>query len=166
MFLRLAMPALILAGCAVEMAPSAGAPDCVALFQRYDRTKATMSTPSGAADRMPIPPALQPAVQALNEAHCLTRSDSLDLTADAAPVVDGGAAIAPTRLHAGVVTSQSDEAAVLAFFAAHGVPARSIGAAGLGRRIYLGPFATEAALDGAASLAAAAGFAAVYRVDQ
>ena len=68
-------------------------------------------------------------------------------------------------MHAGVVTSMEDEAAALAFFAATGRRARSIGAAGLGRRIYLGPFATEGALDGATALARAAGFAAPYPAD-
>ena len=54
-------------------------------------------------------------------AGCLTLSADLDLAAAAPPVVDGGAAIAPIRVHAGVVTSMEDEAAALAFFAAHGV---------------------------------------------
>ena len=78
-------------------------------------------------------------------------SDELDLDGrPAPPVAAGGAAIAPVGLHAGVVTNMEDDAAARAFFAANGVPARSIGAPGLGRRIYLGPFATEGALDGGA----------------
>jgi hypothetical protein len=83
-------------------------------------------------------------------------------TATRPPVTDSGPAIPPTSIHAGVVTSTADEANALAFFNAHGARARSIGAAGLGRRIYLGPFATQGALDQARDLAVAAGFAAPY----
>ena len=78
------------------------------------------------------------------------------------PVVDGGPAIPPVSLHAGVVTNMADDADARAFFEAHGVPARSIGSPGLGRRIYLGPFRTQAALDGARDLAVRAGFAYPY----
>jgi len=159
----LALSALLLAGCSVTSgADPDGLPDCTRLFQRYDQIKATMSTPSGHSDRMAIPLALQPAVQDLQRSKCLTMSDELDLTATLPAVTDGGAMIEPVWLHAGVVTSQGDEAEALAFFAAQGVPARSIGAAGLGRRIYLGPFATEERLAGAAALARAAGFDSPY----
>ena len=60
----------------------------------------------------------------------------------------------------------ADEANAIAFFNAHGARARSIGAAGLGRRIYLGPFATQGALDQARDLAVAAGFTAPYPADR
>ena len=50
-------------------------------------------------------------------------------------------------------------------FSRNGVAARSIGAAGLGRRIYLGPFGTQGALDGARDLAVRAGFASPYPAD-
>jgi hypothetical protein len=163
---RLAPFALLLAGCAAGPVAGPSDPDrCVALFQTYDRIKATMSTPSGRSDRMVIPRDLQPPVQDLQEAGCLTLSAGLDFSVTAPPVVDGGAAITPTGVHAGIVTNMGDEAAALAFFAAQGIEARSIGAAGLGRRIYLGPFATQGALDGAMALARAAGFASPYPAD-
>lgn len=113
---------------------------------------------------MPIPPALQFEVSALRSAGCLTDGDDLAPMAGIGPepVRDGGAPIPPTALHAGVVTSTADEALALGFFEARGVRARSVGAPGLGRRIYLGPFATQGALDGARDLAARAGFAAPY----
>ena len=66
------------------------------------------------------------------------------------PVADSAPAIPPISLHAGVVTNMQDDARARAFFAAHGVPARSVGSAPLGRRIYLGPFATQGALDAGA----------------
>ena len=162
---RLAFSVLLLSGCAAGPVAGPSDPDCVALFRTYDRVDATMSTPSGRGDNMPIPPDLQRPVQNLRSAGCLTLSADLDLAATAPPVVDGGAAIAPIRVHAGVVTSMEDEAAALALFAAQGIDARSIGAAGLGRRIYLGPFATEGALDGGTALARAAGFASPYPAD-
>jgi len=123
-----------------------------------------MSTPSGPDDRMAIPPALQMPVAGIQSLGCLTFSDDLApmATATRPPVASGGPAIPPTSIHAGVVTNMADEANVLAFFEAHGAGARSIGAAGLGRRIYLGPFATQGALDQARDLAVAAGFAAPY----
>jgi hypothetical protein len=113
---------------------------------------------------MVIPPALQLPVQLLREADCLTLSAELAGmdAAGGAPIADSGPAIAATSLHAGVVTSMADEANAIAFFAANGVAARSIGAAGLGRRIYLGPFQTQGALDGARDLALRAGFASPY----
>ena len=42
------------------------------------------------------------------------------------------------------------------------MPARSVGSPALGRRIYLGPFGTLGALDGARELALRAGFASPY----
>jgi hypothetical protein len=163
---RQACLSLLLAGCAAGPVPGPTGPEqCVALFETYDRIKASMSTPSGRADRMVIPPVLQRPVQDLQEAGCLTMSDELDVEVAAPPVVDGGAAIAATGVHAGIVTDMGDEAAALAFFEAQGIEARSIGAAGLGRRIYLGPFATQGALDGAMALARAAGFASPYPAD-
>ena len=146
--------------------PGAATPErCIVLFRTYDAIDASMSTPSGKRDRMPIPSALQRPVGDLQQAGCLTLSDELDLAVAGAPVTDGGAAIDPVGLHAGVVTSMEDEVAARAFFSERGVPARSIGAPGLGRRIYLGPFATEDALASATALARGAGFAAPYPAD-
>ena len=162
---RLALSVLLLSGCAAGPVAGPSDPDCVALFQTYDRVDATMSTPSGRADNMPIPPDLQPPVQDLQAAGCLTLSDEFDFAVAAPPVADGGVAITPTRVHAGVVTNMEDEAAALAFFEAQGIEAGSIGAAGLGRRIYIGPFATEGARDGAMAVAQAAGFGSPYPAD-
>ena len=56
-----------------------------------------------------------------------------------------------------------DDAAARAFFAANGVPARSVGSSALGRRIYLGPFRTQGDLDGRrATSRVRAGFAFPY----
>ncbi len=156
-----------LSGCAGTTGPEATRGDsasCVAAFQWYDSVEASMSTPSGRADRMSIPPALQVPVGRIQSLGCLTLSDELApmATATRPPIADSGAAIQPTSIHAGVVTNMADEANALAFFNRHGARARSIGAPGLGRRIYLGPFATQGALDQARDLAVAAGFSAPY----
>jgi hypothetical protein len=155
-----------LAGCATAPAGpqrAAGA-TCVVLFQNYDLAYATMSTPGGRRDRMSIPPALQLPVQLLMQSGCLTTSSDLAgmEAAGGPPIVDSGAQIVPTSLHVGVVTNNADEANAISFFAANGVAARTVGAAGLGRRIYIGPFGTQGALDGARDLALRAGFAAPY----
>jgi hypothetical protein len=55
-----------------------------------------------------------------------------------------------------------DEARVRAFFEARGVRARSVGDPMLGRRIYIGPFATQGGLESAAALARSIGFIAPY----
>jgi hypothetical protein len=165
---------IALAACAAGPGPSPVARSdsaaCVDAFRWYDAVSATMSTPGGRDGRMSIPPALQFPVARIQSLGCLTFTDALApmATAERPPVADSGPAIPPTSIHAGVVTNMADEAEALAFFNAHlntpGARARSIGAAGLGRRIYLGPFATEGALDQARDLAVAAGFAAPYPV--
>lgn len=162
--------ALTVGACSAADAPgpargaAATAADCVLLFQRYDQVEATMSTPAGRSDRMPIPPDLQLPAMQIRNAGCITMTADLARMAEvAAPAVaDGGRAIAPTRVHAGAVTSMADDAAARAFFEAHGVRATSVGSPALGRRIHIGPFATEGALDGAMALAKAAGFASPY----
>lgn len=152
-----------LAGCTGSPSPGPARGDagtCVELFRWFDLVEATMSTPSGANDRMAIPQQLQLPAQRLRSADCITMSDDLApmSTAGGLAPTPAGAAIPPTRLHAGVVTNMADDATSLAFFAANGVPARSVGSAALGRRIYLGPFGTQGSLEAAQDLAVRAGF--------
>jgi hypothetical protein len=100
----------------------------------------------------------------LREAGCLTNPPSSPVWT--APrkrsVVESGPAIRPIALHAGAVLSMEDDARVRSFFEARGVRARSVGDPMLGRRIYLGPFATRGGLDSAAALARSIGFIAPY----
>lgn len=149
-----------LVGCGGAEAPAPR--DCVALFQQFDAIEATMST-SGWRDDRAIRPELQWTTSVIRQNRCITFSDALHLDAPAGLVRDSGPPLVPpTRVHAGVVTSMADDAAARAFFAAHGVPASSVGSAALGRRIYIGPFATRGAFDGAMALARSAGFAYPY----
>lgn len=138
--------------------------DCVALFQQYDVVEATMSPSGRRYDSMAIPPQLQGPAARIRQARCITFSDSLRFDVPPTVVVaeSGPTFPRPVRVHAGAVTSMDDDAAAQAFFTARGVAATSIGSAALGRRIYLGPFATRGGLDSAMALARAAGFAYPY----
>lgn len=151
-----------LAACS-DMPPPAPA-DCVALFQRFDLIEATMSTAGPRGDRPTIRRELQMVTSAIRQHGCISLSRELNFSATPPlPVADSGPRLVPpTRIHAGAVTSMADDAAARAFFAAHGVHATSIGSAALGRRIYIGPFATRGAFDSARALARSAGFTNAY----
>lgn len=138
--------------------------NCVALFQQFDVIEASMSTAGPRRDDMAIRPELQGTTARIRQANCITFSDDLRLDASVpGGVAESGPAFPrPVRVHAGAVTSMADDAAARAFFEAHGVRATSIGSPALGRRIYLGPFATRGGVDGALALARAAGFAYPY----
>jgi hypothetical protein len=153
---------LALAACA----PQGGVPEvaregeCITLFRQYDDLQQWVRR----RDDVTIPPELELQQIWLRQAGCITMNDALAgmESLPLVPVTDSGPAIAPISLHAGVVTSDATDAQVRAFFEARGVRARSIGEAGMGRRIYLGPFATQGALEGARDLALAAGFVGPY----
>jgi hypothetical protein len=165
-FSRLALALVILAGCALpEPGPSRGAADCVALFRQFDVLANLFPDNGRRFDDRVAPPPVEAQAQRVRNAGCITLTrDLAGMEGTAGQVADGGAAIAPISLHAGVVTSMADDARARAFFASQGVPARSLGSAPLGRRIYLGPFATQEALDGARDLAFRAGFRFPYPV--
>ncbi|MFO1140989.1 MAG: hypothetical protein U1E59_01150 [Amaricoccus sp.] len=134
------------------------------MFQQFDTLQWLYpNNKSRYQNRVAQPPVATQA-QLVRNAGCITTSAELAGMAQVEPgtIANSGAAIAPTSLHAGVVTSMEDDARARAFFAAHGIQARSIGSAPLGRRIYIGPFATQGALDRARDLAVRAGFASPY----
>jgi hypothetical protein len=156
-----------LLGCAPAGAPGASrAPGdvCVALFRHFDVLENLFPNNQSRYQNRVARPRVEAQAQRLRSAGCLTLTRDLAGMEGAPqpPVGGGGAAIPPISLHAGVVTSMEDDARSRAFFASRGVPARSVGSAPLGRRIYLGPFATQGALDGARTLALDAGFASPY----
>jgi hypothetical protein len=139
---------------------------CAALFRDYDQ-KAWLypNQPFRDDDRARlIAPALERPTRLLRNHGCLTLSSDLDgmpaLAARLAPyrIERGGAAIRPVPVHLGVVTSIIDEARATAFFRGLGYRSRGIGAAGLGRRLYIGPFTSQGAVDQALATAREAGF--------
>jgi hypothetical protein len=166
--------ALALAGLAAACAaPAARPPDpaeCEAIFRDYDRNLRLQ--PSGVYSIRDDRPVLRPAfsrlgVRALQRgcitgANDLANLDALRQSALADRPLDTTPAIAPVSVHVGVVTSFVDEVSVLQFYRALGYPARSIGADGLGRRIFVGPLATEGQVAEVTDLARRAGFIAPY----
>jgi hypothetical protein len=162
--------ALLLAACVTLALPAvaraADPAQCLALFIDYDRR--AISYPTTRLGDVSPPPALSQPIQRLRRAGCLTTSADLDATAPLAArlspyVIDrSGPAIAPVPIHLGVVTSISDEARATAFFRGLGYRSRGIGAEGLGRRLYIGPFTTQSALDQALAVAREAGFIAPF----
>jgi hypothetical protein len=131
----------------------------VALFRQFDRLEALYPSNQRRYQDRVAPPLVEAQAQRLRMNDCITLTRDLSgMETAAAPAAVGGPGIAPVSLHAGVVTSMEDDARARAFFASQGVPARSIGSAPLGRRVYLGPFDTQGALDSARDLAFRAGF--------
>lgn len=157
-----------LVGCAPVERAAAPAADragtCVALFQDFDRLEALHGDPRPRRDGSIAPAVLVAQGQRLRRAGCITRDADLAgrEAVAVAPWSEAGAPIAPIALHAGVVQSNAMDDTMRAFFEARGIRARSVGSAVLGRRIYLGPFATRGGLEAAAALARAAGFVAPY----
>lgn len=162
------LAALALAACAAGPSP----PDpsrCGVLFARYDTAARLHPVTRFYEDGGEVPPgAVSRQVVALRANDCLTRAADLDglpaLVARLQPfrIAEGGAAIAPTPVHLGIVTGISDEAFVTRYFRGLGYRSRGIGAEGLGRRIYIGPFTSQAALDQALAIGREAGFIAPY----
>ena len=74
----------------------------------------------------------------------------------------GGGAIPPVTIMAGIVTSPVAETRAIAFFQSLGYPTRTVGAPQLGRRILVGSFTTQGALDQALAVAREAGFESAY----
>lgn len=168
---RAALLLAALAGCAAggvtpPPGPDASASVCADLFRQFDAIEAGLSTPTGRRDNYSVPPELVVPARRLRSGGCITLT--ADLTALDAPApttfAESGPQIPATSLHAGVVTNMNDDARVRAWFGAAGVPVRTIGSSALGRRVYLGPFATRGGLESATELARSAGFPAPYSV--
>lgn len=168
-------PLLILTIAAAIAGSAAGAPasaqtrpadaaTCVVLLKQFDVLQNLYPNNKSRYDGRVAQPPVETQAQRVRNSGCITLTRELVgmETVAAPPVSNAGPAIAPTQLHAGVVTNMADDARARAFFASKGVLARSVGSAPLGRRIYIGPFATQGALDEAAALALAAGFASPY----
>lgn len=166
---------MLLSGCAgVPRAPERDPVRCEWLYRDYDRATRTNSPYSTSADddrALVLSPEYSRRANRLLAAGCVTRSaeiaDLLSLREEIGwnRPADSGAAVEPVALHVGVVTSITDEVMVLQFFRSIGFGAQSQGGEGLGRRIYIGPLATEGAVADAVAVARRAGFVAPYASD-
>ena len=142
-------------------------PQCPGRFEIYEAAS-RMTGATGNQPRMTTSSQVREAARLLRMGNCLTFTDQLAPLATLGPEAgararaNAGPSIPPTSVHVGSVTSMADEARVIDFFAAQGLRARGLGAPYLGRRIYVGPFATAGALEGAMGLARDAGFAYPY----
>ncbi len=163
-----ALLALLAAAPALAAGPGRDPAVCASLFARYDTAARVYGTAGFDENGVSPPAALSRWIVPLRAKGCLTYADDLAgmdaLAARLAPfaIADGGAAIRPTPVHLGIVTSIGDEAHVTRFFRGLGYRSRGVGAEGLGRRIYIGPFTSEGARDQALAIAREAGFIAPY----
>lgn len=162
---------LLLAGSASAASPQRDPATCLALYNQYDNAAWLYPNyPFGPSngDRQLQPSELNRPMQLLRINGCLTSSSDIDgmpaLQQRLSPHVvrDSGPAIPPTALHVGIVTGIYDEGRATQFFRGLGYRSRGVGAIGLGRRLYIGPFTSQGALDEAIRIAQEAGFISPY----
>ncbi|MBP7242279.1 hypothetical protein [Amaricoccus sp.] len=162
----IAVAALAMAGAAFAASPGVDQ-TCLNRFRAYDRATTTFSNSDWGRDGV-IAPATSNAIQRLRAGGCITDWDDIALMPTVAGELHGklkgehGPAIRPTSLMVGIVTGYSGELQARQFFSAMGYRVRSQGAPYLGRRIFIGPFATEGGLAEATGVALRAGFVAPY----
>jgi hypothetical protein len=157
------------AACGVVSEQTRDPSRCVQLFAEFDSLE-SISRPDleGGFGHSAFGFRLNSVTNALRQNRCLTMSrDLANLDALAASragfaPADSGAVIRPVAVHVGVVTSMADDARVRAYFEGLGYRATSIGSARLGRRVYVGPVASEGALAELIGIAREAGFVAPY----
>ena len=163
---------MLLTACASGGAPDAArdAERCVFHFEQYDIATTTFPNEprSARGGGYVLNPVIQRSISLLRDGDCLTMIAELDGMAELGESLQpferarGGTVVPPMALHAGMVTSTSAEAASVAFFEGLGYPVRTVGAPQLGRRVFVGPFTTQEALDQALGVAREAGFASAY----
>jgi hypothetical protein len=172
--LLLAGVAALAAACTSQSRPARDPAVCQAIFEAYDA--AAWAYPDNALrdddSQIIVGPALSRRIQQLRTNGCLTLSRDLDgmpeLAARLAPytITDSGPAIPQTVVHLGVVLSIYDEGRTTQFFRGLGYRSRGIGAAALGRRLYIGPFTSQGAVDQALETAREAGFISPFATDR
>jgi hypothetical protein len=153
-------------GCTVQNTPWKDPEVCRENFEAYDAAVRSFGTTYGDPDTMNG--TVSRTAQDLMTDGCITRSDDLaEMEAARERLsphrpVESGAPRSATAVHAGIVDGFSSQARVTQYFAALGYRSRSVGAQGLGRRIYIGPFYSQGAIDEAIRVARAAGFVSPY----
>jgi hypothetical protein len=162
--------AALLAGCAPGTGPAGGntvsTRSCVSLFQQLDVVE-DFENPLLGDDEVSVPRAVQPVAGWLRNNGCITYSRDLTgmaaaLQDPATPRGDGSRQRSGALIHAGAVTSIRDDARALDYFSALGFHSYSLGTPGIGRRVYVGPMATEAGVAAVLDAAQRGGFAYPY----
>jgi hypothetical protein len=142
---------------------------CRETFRQYD--DAVRSAGASGTGDLRLPGDVSLHGQRLITRGCLTRQQDLaglESTAERLKphaITNSGAPTRPTAVHAGIVDGFASQARVTAYFSELGYRSRSRGASGIGRRIYIGPFYSEGAIDEAIAIARQAGFISPYRSD-
>jgi hypothetical protein len=159
----LTVPLALVIACAVN-SPRGDDAYCAELFDQLDAIEQTIVVPR------PLPLAFpdfrQQQLARIRQAGCLTMTADLagmeDLGQRLEPATGAGAAFPrPVAVQVGVVTSMQDDARAKAFFESLGYRARSVGAPGLGRKVYVEATSQEA-LQAIVSIARQAGFIGPY----
>lgn len=166
----LGLGALLIAACTLpQRAPFGDPAVCLQTFRSYDR--AVRSAGPSATTQLRPQPQVARYGQLLITRGCLTRQPDLvgieSLAERLRPfeIVNSGAPTRASAVHAGIVDGFSSQARASSFFSSLGYRSRSIGAPGVGRRIYLGPFYSEGAIAQAIDVARQAGFVSPYLSD-
>lgn len=165
-----ALLALAAASCAPLPRQSSDRAACVGLFQQYDVYANMMRDEVRRRDgRWREPSMVAYFRQLLVQNGCVTLArDIADLDSVAASRAGRGLAESgppapyPGSVHVGTFAGEAEAARAAAFFESLGVRAKSIGAQGLGRRVFVGPFRSQGAMDEAMAAAREAGFVAPY----
>lgn len=161
--------ALLGTGAAAAAAP--GAPDraaCERAFRAYENALWLYPDNQWGDDVPVLRPDVARAARGLVRAGCLTTAQDLvhlpALAQSLAPfaITDSGPAIRPTTVSLGIVTGFGVEHEATLFFRGLGYRSRGVGAQTLGRRLFIGPFTSQGALDQALEVARQAGFIAPH----
>ncbi len=165
---RLLLLLALAGGLAPMAAAAADRATCERAFRAYENALWLYPSNQWGDDQPILRPDVSRAAQGLVRGGCLTSSADLDglpaLAQRLAPysIADSGAAIAPATVGLGIVTGIWDEGRVTTFFRGLGYRSRGMGAQTLGRRLFIGPFTSQGALDQALDVARQAGFIAPH----
>jgi hypothetical protein len=169
-FAAIAAMAMLAASCAQPPVPDTSR--CEGLFRDYDLAfRSNSSFYQRGGDDLIVRPVFSRLSSQLMSNGCITKSNDLanldelrqEILSNRRSV--GGAAVPPTTISVGAVTSLTDEILVLSFFRALGYPARSIGAEEIGKRIFVGGLVTEGTVNEVLDISRRAGFVAPYVAD-
>jgi hypothetical protein len=153
---------LALAGCVGAPGQLAlSGPSCPSLFRQLD-TAERFDRPRIDDASTAVPSAIEPIAGRLRTYDCLSSPDRAGMAAALAdpslPRGDGVRRPSGALIAVGAVTGTRADFHTLDYFEALGWPAYSLGTPGVGRRIYVGPVASEAGVAAVMEAAARAGF--------